>query len=361
MTTELTERLHVIGRRCTALQSIYPCALVYIDPAVGSSPNSRSKDPCAYVRQAVCLNKSLLRAQMPRLNVYTNSPEAVQAALADTPEHVRPIVHALKVTRHGVPKSTPFYAAHFKFDLMIQVARSLPRDALFLLLDTDMVAMKALDVGLVARCARLGIGAFDISDQVFPAYGSERVIADIEKVAGRALLNPRWYGGEFLLCTREFLERLIARAKVCFERYTTEISHLHHHGDEAFISAALSLLAEEGQTIVDVGAYQAVGRHWRGNTHRNLYWFSRCAFLHLPGSKSIIEREARFDEFDPARLWRIVASEHRMGQLRWATKLFWEDRLKRRLRSLWGRLRRQRARAEVDAEDRDVSSNAREW
>src|ERR1700737_3795858 len=168
MATEFSERLHFIGRTRTALQSIYPCALVYLDPAVGSSPNSRSKDPWAYARQAVCLNKSLLHAQMPRLNVYTNSREAVQAALADTPEHMRPIVHALNVTCRGLPKSTPFYAAHFKFDLMIQVARSLPSDALFLLLDTDMVAMKPLDVGLIERCTRLGIGAFDISDQVFP-------------------------------------------------------------------------------------------------------------------------------------------------------------------------------------------------
>jgi hypothetical protein len=358
MAAELSERLHVIGRRRAALQSIYPCALVYLDSAVGSSPNRRSKDPCAYVRQAVCLNKSLLRAQMPSLNVYTNSPEVVQSALSGTPEHLRPSVHALKVTGHGLPRSTPFYAAHFKFDLMMQVARSLPNDSLFLLLDTDMVAMKPLDAGLVARCARLGIGAFDISDQVFPAYGSERVIADIETVAGRVLPNPRWYGGEFLLCTREFLARLIVRAKICFERYTTEISHLHHHGDEAFISAALSLLAQEGQTIVDVGAYQAVGRHWPGNTHRNLYWFSRCAFLHLPGSKSIIEREASFDEFDPARLWRSVSNEHRMGQLRWAIKLFWAERFKRRLQSLWSRMRRKKARDELDAAERDASSNA---
>jgi hypothetical protein len=358
MAAGLSEPLHVLGRGRAALQSIYPCALVYLDPTAGSSPNSRSKDPFAYVHQAVCLNKSLLRARMPRLNVYTNSPDAVQSALADTPEQVRPIVHVLKVTRRGLPRSTPFYAAHFKLDLMTQVARSLPSGSLFLLLDTDMVAMRELDAGLVARCARLGIGAFDISDQVFPAYGSERVIADIEKVAGRVLLNPRWYGGEFLLCTREFLDRLIERASVCFERYTAEIRHLHHHGDEAFISAALSLLAEEGQTIADVGAYQAVGRYWRGNTHRNLYWFSRCAFLHLPGSKSIIEREARFDEFDPARLWRIVANKHRMGQLRWATKKFLEDRLKQRLRLLWGLLRRQRTRDELDAADRDASSNA---
>jgi hypothetical protein len=358
MTIEISEPLHLIGRRRAALESVFPCALVYLDPDAGSSPNSRSRDPHAYVRQAVCLSKSLLRAGMPRLNVYTNATATVRAALADTPEHARPVVHQLRVTRRDLPKSTPFYAAHFKFDLMIQAAQSLPADALFLLLDTDMVAMRPLDVGLLRRCAALGVGAFDISDQVFPAYGSERVIADIEAVAGRALGNPRWYGGEFLLCTPEFLERLIERAKACFGRYTAEIRHLHHHGDEAFISAALSLLAQEGQTIVDVGSYQAVGRHWPGNTHRNLYWFSRCAFLHLPGSKSVIEREARHAQFVPARLWRTVAAEHRNSQLRWAVKLLMGDRLRRRVRAILGRLRRHKADNELDAAERDVSSNA---
>jgi hypothetical protein len=302
----------------------------------------------------------LLRAGMPRLNVYTNDAPTVRSALADTPEHARPVVHELAVTDRNLPKHTPFYAAHFKFDLMIQAAASLPSDALFMLLDTDMVAMRPLDMGLVRRCAQLGVGAFDISDQVFPAYGSERVIADIEAVAGQALENPRWYGGEFLLCTPSFLARLVERAKACFGRYTAEIRHLHHHGDEAFVSAALSLLAQEGQTIVDVGPYQAVGRHWPGNTYRNLYWFSRCTFLHLPGSKYVIEREARYDRFEPARLWRTVAAEHRKSQLRWALKRLVDDHVKGRVRALAKRWRRPKvARAqELEPAKRDVSSNA---
>lgn len=356
MTNDFNEPLHVIGRRRAALQSLHPCALVYLDPRAGSSPNSRSKDPSAYVRQAVCLNKSLLQAGLPRLNVYTNDMDAVLRALADTSDEARPIVHALKIAHHDLPRSTPFFAAHFKFDLMMQAAESLPSDALFLLLDTDMVAMHPLDAELVARCARLGVGAFDISDQVFPAYGSERVIADIERVAGRPLANPRWYGGEFLLCTTEFLTRLIERAMPCFGRYIVEIRHLHHHGDEAFISAALSLLAQEGQAIVDVGAYQAVGRHWPGNTHRNLYWFNRCSFLHLPGSKSVIEREARYAEFCPLRVWRVVAAQHRKGQLRWILKLMFDDKLKR-LRGSFSRFRRHKTEDGLQAAERDASGN----
>ncbi|HEV3106623.1 MAG TPA: hypothetical protein VGZ01_13145, partial [Trinickia sp.] len=211
------------------------------------------------------------------------------------------------------------------------------------LLDTDMVAMRPLDADMLERCARLGAAAFDISDQVFPAYGSTRVITDLEVVAGRRLANPRWYGGEFLLCTQGFLKLLVPRGKVCFTRYVAHVHHLHHNGDEAFVSAALSMLVDEGQPIVDVGAYQAVGRHWPGNTHRNLDWFRRCAFLHLPGNKELIERESHRPEFDPDRLWRMLWIAHKVGRVRAMVKSL----LKRptpRLREMSGKSNRSKKR-----------------
>ncbi|MEJ8796928.1 hypothetical protein WKR88_11625 [Trinickia caryophylli] len=340
------------------LPAIVPCALVYLDYAAAASPNCRSADPSTYIRQAACLNRSLLAAGMPRLNVYTNAPDAVAAEWAALPDAAaRPAVHLLTTTRSDLPKNTPFYAAHFKLDLMMQVAQTLPPDALFLLLDTDMVAMRGLDAALVARSARLGAGVFDISDQVFPAYGSERVIADLERVAGGPLVNPRWYGGEFLLCTQAFLALLVEQGRACFGRYLAAVRHLHHHGDEAFISAALCLLAQAGHAFVEVGAYQAVGRHWPGNTHRNLYWFSRCAFVHLPGSKSLIEREARRDKFDPACVWRALVWRHRLGRARAALKPF----VRMATLPAWRRLlapARRTGETKLEAAKRDISGNA---
>ena len=308
------------GRNSPTARSIFPCALVYLDPAAASSPNSRSKTPLSYVWQALCLNKSLLRAGMPRLNVFTNAADRVTALLARVPADVRPNVHALNATSIDLPKSTPFYAAHFKLDLLSEASERLPDDALLLLLDTDMVALRPLDADVIRRSKQLGVGAFDISDQVFPAYGSARVIEDLEIVAGRRLKNPRWYGGEFLLATPAFLKRLVARGREYFDHYTAELAQLNHHGDEAFVSAALNVLADEGQPILDVGAYQSVGRHWAGNTHRNLYWYRHCAFVHLPGNKPLIEREGQYDEFDPARFWRSVSLAHKVGLLRCVVK-----------------------------------------
>ena len=300
---------------------IVPCALVFIDGQANGSPNFKGKNPLSYVRQAICLNKSLLHAGLPRLNVFTNAFDLTLSQLADTPQPVRPIVHELRQTME-VPKRALFYAAHFKLDLLAQAARSLSEHDLLLLLDTDMVALRPLDDDLLHRCWKAGAGAFDISDQVFPAYGSKRVVADLETVADRELMNPRWYGGEFLLATRAFLERLVPRARQRYVKYLQEIDNLNHQGDEVFVSAALNTLADEGQPIVEVGAYQAVGRHWSGNTHRDLRWFRGCGFLHMSGAKTLFEKESWCRDFSPPRFWLKVTAAHVARRIFFAARLY---------------------------------------
>ena len=298
---------------------IFPCTLVYVDADAGRSPNAASKDPLSYVDQAVGLNRSLLRAGMPRLNIITNAPDQIDTRLATFAQEAHPRVHQLVMTIH-LPKATPFYAAHFKLDLMDQVARTLPADTLMLLLDADMVAIRPLNDDLIQRCANAGIGVFDISDQVFSAYGSASVINDLEIVANRRLCNPRWYGGEFMLATPLTLSRLVSLAREYYVRYLLESGHLLHHGDETFISAALNTLVDEGQGMVEVGAYQAIGRHWSGNCYRNLAWFRNCSFVHLPAGKALLERESHQAAFIPAHFWRSVLIAHWLWRGRLAIK-----------------------------------------
>ncbi|CAD6518377.1 hypothetical protein [Paraburkholderia metrosideri] len=299
--------------------NLFPCTLVYVDVDANPGPNSTNRDPLSYVSQAVCLNNSLRQLGMPTLTIMTNAPALVAQRLAKMLPQNRPAVATLTATIE-LPKNTPFYAAHFKLDLMDQMAGSLPVDSMLLLLDADMVALLPLDSELIERCAEAGLGVFDISDQVFPAYGSERVVADLEIVADRRLRNPRWYGGEFLLATPDSLRTLVPRARASYARYLSESERLKHHGDEAFISAALNSLADEGQVLIEVGAYQAVGRHWAGNNYRDLRWFRCCSFVHLPGSKALLEKEARFVEFVPDRFWRHMRVAHLRGRMRHAAK-----------------------------------------
>jgi hypothetical protein len=319
---------------------IFPCTLVFVDVEATASPNSTSKDPLSYARQALCLNRSLLRAGMPRLTLFTNAPDLVKSFCSAEPAAQRPHVVEL-ITSIAVPKNIEFYGAHFKLDLLEQVANMLQPNTLLMLLDSDVVAMQPLDQALLQRCADVGVGAFDISDQVFPAYGSDRVIGDLEIVAGRHLLNPRWFGGEFLISTPAFLRTLVPRARALCERYVDHIARLQHHGDESFVSAALNTLADEGQLIVELGAYQAIGRHWTGNTHRDLRWFQHCAFVHLPDGKALIERESRHADFNPDRFWRAVSTAHLLNRARFGIKLcFTATSVVPRLRKLISRRKR---------------------
>ncbi|WP_345816351.1 hypothetical protein AAGS40_19125 [Paraburkholderia sp. PREW-6R] len=299
--------------------NLFPCTLVYVDVDGEPGPNSTNRDPLSYVNQAVCLNHSLRRLGEPVLTIITNAPALVSQRLESVPPAKRPAVMQLNATIE-LPKNTPFYAAHFKLDLMDQIASTLPADDMMLLLDADMVALSPLESELIERCAEAGLGVFDISDQVFPAYGSARVVADLEIVAERRLMNPRWYGGEFMLATPAALRRLVPRARAAYARYLSESGRLEHHGDEAFISAALNALTDDGQVVIEVGAYQAVGRHWAGNNYRDLRWFRCCSFVHLPGSKALLEREARFADFVPDRFWRHMRSAHLRGRVRHAAK-----------------------------------------
>jgi hypothetical protein len=298
---------------------LFPCTLVYVDVDAMPGPNSTNRDPMSYVSQAICLNHSLRRLGEPPLTIVTNAPDLVLQRLASVPAGKRPHVMQLAATIE-LPKNTPFYAAHFKLDLLDQLAESLPPDTMLLLLDADMVALLPLANELIERCAEAGLGVFDISDQVFPAYGSERVVEDLEVVADQRLMNPRWYGGEFMLATPAALRRLVPRARNAYARYLSVSERLVHHGDEAFVSAALNALSDEGQVVIEVGAYQAVGRHWAGNNYRDLRWFRCCSFVHLPGSKTLLEKEARFTEFVPSRFWRHMRSAHLRGRARHAAK-----------------------------------------
>jgi hypothetical protein len=252
--------------------------------------------------------------------VATNVADDVTRYLEKVDADARPYVLQLAPSKLTLPRNTRFYAAHFKLDMMEQLGAMLHEDELLMVLDTDMLALRTVNEELLQRCQSTGVGAFDISDQEFSAYGDGRVIDDLETVAGARLQNPRWFGGEVLLASAGFVKELVPRAHACFERYRRVINELNHNGDEAFISAALNALADEGQVLIEVGAYQAVGRHWAGNNYRDLRWFRCCSFVHLPGSKALLEKEARFVEFVPDRFWRHMRVAHLRGRMRHAAK-----------------------------------------
>lgn len=319
--SEFIDSLYTKAARGNARQALLPCTLVYLDEQAKGSPNFRGLDSSSYIAQSVTLNRSLLAVGLPRLTVVTNAPEAVRQYLSCFPVESRPLVLVLRPSLE-LSRQTTFYAAHYKLDLLEQMASTLLPEQLLMLLDTDVVAMRPLGVDLLRQCQATGVGGFDISDQEFSAYGVRRVVTDLELVAGRRLRNPRWYGGEFLLlASGTLVQKLMPVARACFERYRSQIPELNHQGDEVFISAALNIISDEGQVITEVGAHRAVGRHWSGNTHRELRWFKGCALLHLPDRKTTLAAMASQRSFSVSRVWRSIVFRHQLNRIVWAIRV----------------------------------------
>lgn len=296
---------------------VVPCALVYVATDSAGSPNTGSADPFSYLEQAITLNRSLRAVGLPQLTVATNVADEAEQYLAKFDADARPRIVQLAPSTLTLPKVTRFYGSHFKLDMMEQLGATLQEGELLMVLDTDMLALHGVDQELLRRCLANGVGAFDISDQEFSAYGDARVIADLETVAGARLQNPRWFGGEILLASAGFIAELVPLAHACFERYSRAINELNHNGDEAFVSAALNLLADRGHQIIDLGAHRFIGRHWSGNTHRDLRWYKGCTLLHLPGSKQLLEHEARRASFSAAHVWRRLVLAHELHRPVW--------------------------------------------
>ncbi|MBN3761933.1 response regulator receiver protein [Burkholderia sp. Ac-20365] len=312
---------------------VVPCALVYVDTDSAGSPNCDSGDPFCYLEQAITLNRSLKAVGLPTLTVATNVAGKVVRYLDKLDAGSRPHVLQLAPSQLALPKNTRFYSAHFKLDMIEQIGATLRDGELLMVLDTDMLALRAVDDALLTRCRALGVGAFDISDQEFSAYGDVRVIDDLESVAGTSLQNPRWFGGEVLLASAGFIKELVPRAHECFARYLRVIHELNHNGDEAFISAALNLLSDSGHQIIDLGAHRVVGRHWSGNTHRDLRWFKGCSLLHLPGCKRLLERQARRPAFSAAHVWRSLVLRHELNRTVWPLRRWMRSQVRPRLRA----------------------------
>lgn len=211
------------------------------------------------------------------------------------PMRVREIPFSL-----DVPRGIQFYEAHYKLELL-----SIFGSGVF----GERPALIDID-GLFLRQFRnsADFEVYDISEQVFPAYGRERVVADLELVAGRELHGARWYGGEYIRGSTEGFRRLSTYIESCWNCYKSLSSELHHFGDEIVTSAALNCARLDGMEVVDVGGIGEVARWWSLPTlsrHFSLEEAQEAAFLHLPADKEFLSASAaNFDTNEILKMYR---------------------------------------------------------
>jgi hypothetical protein len=195
-----------------------------------------------------------------------------------------------------VPKKMWFYSAHFKLDIFNAFGRGQ---------FGEYVGLVDLDTVLLRRLPQsAGLAVYDISDQVFPAFGKHRVVSDLQLISDRSLKDPRWYGGEFVAGSATEFATVSHYINLCWPRYILNIGSLHHVGDEMVMSSALNMARADGVHIVDYGKTGLVTRWWTDRTKHKQAPFDAvtgAALLHLPADKVFLTREAWY-QFDSGGL-----------------------------------------------------------
>lgn len=268
--------------------SVY--GLLYVDPANSRhvNINGRQDSIDVYLLCAANCSRSF-RRQGVAFKVITNNRQLLTAHLA----HLD--ISDLEIAEHhftlAVPPRVPFFSAHFKLELCDAFASG-EYGEYVALIDIDTLLLRRLP-------ASEHLAVYDISDQVFPRYGQDVVIRDLEIIAGQPLANGRWYGGEFLMGNSNQFGRLASLINFCWPRYLENIATVHHLGDEMVLSAALNLYSEKDR-LVDYGAEGNVARWWSSRTYNQQAPFSdvrNTALLHLPADKLFL---ARYNAGQPA-------------------------------------------------------------
>ena len=261
--------------------------LLYVDRRHNTPTNlkSRGVDPIDIYIKCAALCANSMAANEQRFRLITNDAKALRRRSIELGlQNLDIIEHSFKWT---VPDGIPFYSAHFKLELLEAFATGHYGPHIGLI-DIDTALCRPL---LFPPLPPGGLLAYDISDQIFPAYGAERVRADLERIAGKALGKIRWFGGEFLLGDTMGFRHLSDLIAQCWPRYTAAVTELHHVGDEMIVSAALNMASENGQAIIDAGSASVVIRWWSARTGFRQRPFRQAKshnLMHLPSDKPFL-------------------------------------------------------------------------
>jgi hypothetical protein len=205
----------------------------------------------------------------------------------------------------NVPDDVAFRSAHHKLEIIKYIGNTFVGGH-FLILDVDVVCTSPPPTDLLKSLTFQNDGcALDISDQVYGAFGKDRVQRDIRSLSG---CEPTvWFGGEFLLGTADFFRRLAIEVESIWPVYISKRHSLHHQGDEAILTAALCKLLHSDMRIACLKPGSLITRWWNTKTlHRQegLFTAMYATFLHLPADKQFIAGCARIG-LSPRSFWLI--------------------------------------------------------
>lgn len=272
---------------CFATSNAHLYGLLHVTPHSASHANlsARAGDPIDIYLRCSALCAASVAASGGEFTLITNDIRRLRDRC-----NVLGIEHLDLVEypfNWAVPKGIRFYSAHFKLELIEAFGTGRFGECAGLI-DIDTVLCKPLDLpGLVEN----GLTAYDITGFEVAAYGQQRISNDLEAVAGRALSDPRWYGGEFLVGTAVGFAAVAEKIQKCWPNYLKGINGLNHVGDEMVVSAAINLAVEAGLPLINADRAGGVVRWWTARTASPIPPFkliSNRSLLHLPSDKEFL-------------------------------------------------------------------------
>ena len=294
-----------------------------------------------YVKCAILLAKSCAYFGLD-FAVITNKPDQIK-------DRAKTFNYDLKVmelqTSREVPDDVAFYSAHFKLDALDMFSRG-ECGEFPALIDLDCVILK--DISTISTDTfSNGLGVYDITAQQVPHSGYESMMNSSRVIGGQDGIEPKWYGGEFILGAPQIFKKLCAEVERIWPQYKNHYKDLHHMGDEMIVTTALSNLAASDVIKISDLAYGSTSangldilRWWSARTDYQQAPLSAAlndvSILHLPSDKDFLAKQA--DEvFSPdvfkgrlrahmraklgKRQWSNGLLNILRGQKKWAAKL----------------------------------------
>lgn len=203
-----------------------------------------------------------------------------------------------------VPSGVKFFSAHFKIELYKYL--SALKDEYIGLIDCDIVCINPMP-----ECFKNVISYkvplyYDITDQVTPAYGQNRVINDKEKVSNKKSIGL-WAGGEFIAGPPDFFGKLYEEIDTLKSNYFLNMNSLHHQSDEVLTSVAIeNIRLNESSRLLDAGALSIIARFWSPKTlhvQKGIDAFSDHFLIHLPSDKKFITKLKK-DQLQGSRFFK---------------------------------------------------------
>jgi hypothetical protein len=233
-----------------------------------------------YQANAMTLARSLALAGAP-FTLLTNA----RSRLAELPSWLDVVEIPFP---SAIPSGTSFYSAHYKIDVLRYFASL--SSGYSILVDLDVVCINPLPPSLL-HLVGLGLPiGYDVTDQVMPAHGRDRIIRDLSLILD-APSEGRWFGGEIIGGTPAFFQALTEKIEHVLPAYINNLSELHHTSDEAIVTPALESLRSQGISVSDVGTLGIISRFWSCpvlHPQKPYAWSRSCCLLHLPADKALL-------------------------------------------------------------------------